>query len=40
VPATAEVGKMTSHASWQDFGGAVGPVGESAYRNLRVLAEP
>ena len=39
-PVAVKLGKMTSHASWQDFGGTAGPVGESAYRNLRVLALP
>jgi len=39
-PVTVKLGKMTGHASWRDFGGGTGPVGKSAYRNLRVLAQP
>jgi hypothetical protein len=39
-PVTVRLGKMTAHASWQDFGGEAGPIGNSAYGNLRVLARP
>ena len=39
-PVTVRLGKMAGNGSWTDFGGATGPGGDSAYRRLRVLAQP